>query len=167
MDYEQTYDDGTIKISRSKHGWHLWARPAVTTLLVKNSEIIVIHEQKNSTKRWIYNCPGGMIEPGETSKQAAARECEEEVGLVPRKLEKFATIQTDFPDTFVDFYIGSDIISGTKADWVEENIDKIEWHSWPDIYQMAVNTDFGDPRLVTALLQLAKQDSLLKAHALI
>jgi 8-oxo-dGTP pyrophosphatase MutT (NUDIX family) len=108
-----------------------------------------------------------MIEPGESSEEAAARECQEEVGLIPRKLYKFAAITTDFPDTFVDFYIGSDIISGTKANWAEEKIGKIEHFTWPEIYQMAIDTKFDDPRLVVAILQLAKQEQLLKAHALI
>lgn len=124
MDYKQVYDDGTIKLSRSEHGWHLWARPAVTTLLVKDGKIIVIHEKKNSTGRWVWNCPGGMIEEGETSGQAASRESEEEVGLIPQKLEKFTTVQTDFPDAFVDFYLGSDLREGQKANWVKKRLEK-------------------------------------------
>ncbi len=166
MDYKQVYDDGTIKISRSEHGWHLWARPAVTTLLVKDNKIIVIYEKKNSTGRWVWNCPGGKIEEAESSEQAAARECEEEVGLTPRKLEKFATVQTDFPDTYVDFYIGSDLRSGQKTNWVEEEIGKIQLHTWDKVYNMALNCEFNDPRLVVAILQLSRQDQLLKSHGL-
>lgn len=167
MNYKQVYDDGTIKLSRSEYGWHLWARPAVTALLVKDGKIVVIHEKKNSTGRWVWNCPGGMIEEGETSEQAAARESEEEVGLIPQKLEKFATVQTDFPDTFVDFYLGSDLREGQKANWVEEEIGKIQEHNWTEVYQMAINTEFDDPRLVVAILQLSKQEELLRRHSLI
>ncbi len=167
MTYKQVYDDGTIKLSRSEHGWHLWARPAVTTLLVRDGKIVVIHEKKDSTGRWVWNCPGGMIEQNETSEQAAARECEEEVGLIPQKLEKFTTVQTDFPDTFVDFYIGSDLKSGQKADWIEEEIGKVQEQSWDEMYQMAINAKFNDPRLVVAILLLSNQQDILRKHELI
>jgi len=77
-------------------------------LLVKNGKIILIEDKKTEKDRWLWNCPGGMIEEGETSKQGAARECEEGAGLIPTKLEKFAPVHTVFPDTFVDYYIWSD-----------------------------------------------------------
>lgn len=167
MEYKQVYDDGTIKLSRSEHGWHLWSRPAVATLLVRDGKITVIYEKKDSTGRWIWNCPSGMIEPGENSEQAAARECEEEVGIIPTKLDKFATVQTDFPDTFVDFYIGSNLQPGQKANWVTEEIGKIQEKSWDEIYRMAADCEFHDPRLIVAILKLSKQTELLKSHNLI
>lgn len=171
MDYKQVYDDGTIKLSRSEHGWHLIARPAVTTLMVTNEhKIIVIREKKDSTQRWVINCPGGMIEPGENSEQAAARECEEELGLIPTHLEKFATIQTDFPDTYNDYYLGRDLKQGHRASWVNqghEQIDSPNEYTWEEIHEMAINTEFSDPRLVVAILQLAKQEELLSSFGLV
>lgn len=166
MAYKQVYDDGTIKIERSEHGWHLLTRPAVTTLIVRNGKIIVIYEKKNSTGRWVWNCPGGMIEKGESSKQAAARECEEEIGVIPQRLEKFATIQTDFPDTHIDYYLGSELKQGQKANWVEEKIGKVQERPWGEIYQMALNCEFNDPRLGAAILQLGKQLEILKDFGL-
>ena len=168
MTYKNVYDDGTIKIDRSEHGWHLQTRPSVTTLLVKDKKITIIHEQKNSTGRWVWNCPGGMIEEGESFEEAAARECNEELGIIPQKLEKFATIQTEFPDTHIDFYLGSDLKQGQKEDWGDEEvIDKVEEHGWDKIYQMALDCKFNAPQLVTAILQLSKNTELLKSHDLI
>lgn len=171
MDYKQVYDDGTVTLSRSDHGWHLVTRPAVTTLLVTEAnKIIVIKEKKDSTQRWVVNCPGGMIEPGEDSVRAAARECEEELGLIPTRLEKFTTIMTDFPDTFNDYYLGSDLEQGEKAPWIDQGSEEIEppkEFSWPEVYEMAMNTEFSDPRLVVAILQLAKMPDVLLSFGLI
>lgn len=167
MDFKEVYNDGTIKVTRSEHGWGVWARPATTTLLVRDGKIILIEDKKTEKDRWLWNCPGGMIEEGETSEQAAARECEEEVGLIPTKLEKFTTIKTDFPDTFVDYYIGSDLQPGQKANWVEEDIGQIKEHSWAELYEFAINYQLRDPRLVVAILLLSKQDNLLKKYKLI
>lgn len=166
MDYQKVYDDGTIKIERSEHGWHLWTRPAVTILLVKNNKIITIHEKKDSTGRWVFNCPGGMINESELSEDAARREAEEEIGLIPQKLEKFATIQTDFPDTYVDYYLGKDLKMGIKKSWSGEEIDEIIEYTWSEMYQMALECKFNDPRLVVAILQLSRKEDLLKSHGL-
>lgn len=166
MDFKEVYNDGTIKVARSEHGWNVWARPAVTTVLVRNGKIILIEDKKSENDHWLWNCPGGMIEPDETSEQAAARESEEETGLIPAKLEKFTTIKTDFPNTYVDYYIGSDLQQGKKADWVEEDVGQIKEHSWEELYELTLNYQVRDPRLVVAILQLAKKPELLKAHGL-
>ncbi len=169
--YANVYDDGTIRIDRSEHGWHLQTLPAVTTLLVtENCKIVVIKEKKDSTGRWVVNCPGGMIEQGESSEAAAAREAEEETGLVPTKLTKFATVRTDFPDTYVDYYLGGNLRQGQKASWViagDEEIESAKEYSWNEVYEMALATEFHDPRLCVAVLQLARQPELLRDFGLL
>lgn len=169
-EFKEVYNDGTIRLTRSEHGWGMQMPPAATTLLVRNKKIILIEDKKTEKDRWIWNCPGGMIEPGETTEQAAARECEEETGIVPGKLEKFASIETDFPCTYVDYFIGSDLKQGKLAPWVEaklENIGQVKEHTWNELNEFAVNYQLRDPRLVVAILLLAKQTELLKSHGLI
>ena len=170
MEFKEVYNDGTIKVTRSDHGWGVWARPATTTLLVRDGKIILIEDKKTENDHWLWNCPGGMIDEGETSEQGAARECEEEVGLIPTKLEKFATIKTDFPDTYVDYYIGSELHQGERAPWVKaklEDIGNTKEHTWEELYAFAINYQLRDPRFVVAILLLAKQDELLRFYSLI
>jgi 8-oxo-dGTP pyrophosphatase MutT (NUDIX family) len=169
-EYREVYNDGTIRLTRSDHGWGMQMPPAATTLLVKNGKVILIEDKKSDGDHWLWNCPGGMIEPGETTEQAAARESEEETGTIPTKLEKFATIATDFPNTYVDYFIGSELTEGKKAPWVEariEDIGKVQEHTWPKLYDFAINYQLRDPRLVVAILLLAKQTELLRSHHLI
>lgn len=168
--FKEVYNDGTIRLTRSKHGWGLQMPPAATTLLVKNGKIILIEDKKIQKDRWLWNCPGGMIERDETTEEAAARECEEEVGIIPMKLEKFASIKTDFPETYVDYFIGSDLKDGRVAPWVKaklENIGEVKEHTWEELYNFALNYQLRDPRLVVAVLLLSKQTELLKSHHLI
>ena len=169
-EYKEVYNDGTMRLTRSEHGWGFQMPPAATTLMKKNKKIILIEDKKTEKDRWLWNCPGGMIEPGETTEQAAARECEEETGIIPTKLEKFASIVTDFPDTYVDYFIGSYLKEGKIAPWVEakiENIGEIKEHSWEELYQFAINYQLRDPRFVVAILLLSKQTELLKRYELI
>lgn len=170
MEFKEVYNDGTIRLTRSDHGWGIQVPPAATTLLVRNCKIILIEDKKTKKDRRLWNCPGGMIESGETTEQAAIRECEEETGIIPTKLEKFASIKTDFPQTYVDYFIGTELKEGEKAPWVEakiEDIGEIKEHTWDELYEFAVNYKLRDPRFVVAVLLLAKQPELLKKHGLI
>lgn len=170
MDFKEVYNDGTIRLTRSDHGWGMQIPPAATTMLVRNRKIILIEDKKSEKDRWLWNCPGGMVEGNETTEQAAARECEEETGIVPTRLEQFARIKTDFPDTYVDYFIGSELKEGKKAPWVEiqlENIGQIKEHTWEELYNFAINYQLRDPRFVVAILLLAKQKDMLKKYELI
>lgn len=169
-EFKEVYNDGTLRLTKSEHGWGMQMPPAATTLLIKNRKIILMEDKKTERDRWLWNCPGGMIEPGETTEQAAARECEEETGIIPTKLEKFASIETDFPGTYVDYFIGSELKEGKRAPWVEaklENIGEVKEHTWDELYQFAINYQLRDPRLVVAILLLAKQTELLKSYGLL
>ncbi len=45
--------------------------------------IILIRQYRYSIDRWIWELPAGTLKPDEDPAAAAARECEEEIGLVP------------------------------------------------------------------------------------
>jgi 8-oxo-dGTP pyrophosphatase MutT (NUDIX family) len=50
--------------------------------------------KRGVTAPWLpnyWNLPGGGVDPGETAMQGAARECEEEISLVPQGLRPLAT----------------------------------------------------------------------------
>lgn len=45
--------------------------------------IILIRQYRYAIDRWIWELPAGSLKPGENPDEAAARECEEEIGLAP------------------------------------------------------------------------------------
>ena len=49
-------------------------------------QIILIRQYRYSLNRWIWELPAGSLKPGEDPTAAAARECEEEIGLVPGRV---------------------------------------------------------------------------------
>ncbi|MGE0043358.1 MAG: NUDIX hydrolase [Vicinamibacterales bacterium] len=50
--------------------------------------VILIRQYRYALDRWIWELPAGSLEPGEDPDRAAARECEEEIGLVPGRVER-------------------------------------------------------------------------------
>ncbi|MEI6667804.1 MAG: NUDIX hydrolase [Acidobacteriota bacterium] len=51
--------------------------------LLDDARIVLIRQYRYALDRWIWELPAGSLEPGEDPVAAAARECEEEIGLVP------------------------------------------------------------------------------------
>jgi ADP-ribose pyrophosphatase len=51
-------------------------------------KIILIRQYRYTIDRWIWELPAGSLKPGEDPAAAAARECEEELGLAPAKVTR-------------------------------------------------------------------------------
>ena len=51
-------------------------------------KIILIRQYRYTIDRWIWELPAGSLKPGEDPDAAAARECEEELGLAPAKVTR-------------------------------------------------------------------------------
>jgi ADP-ribose pyrophosphatase len=56
--------------------------------------VILIRQYRYTLGRSIWELPAGSLEPGEDPAAAAARECEEEIDLVPGRVER---VQAFFP----------------------------------------------------------------------
>lgn len=51
-------------------------------------QIILIRQYRYTLDRVIWELPAGTLKPAEAPETAAARECEEEIGLVPKRVER-------------------------------------------------------------------------------
>ncbi len=63
--------------------------PSVVIVPVTDDgRVMLIRQYRASVDRELWELPAGGINPGETPEEGAARECEEEICLVPRSLER-------------------------------------------------------------------------------
>jgi len=53
--------------------------------------IVLIRQYRWAIGQWIWELPAGSLEPGERADRAARRECAEEIGLRPSRLERLGT----------------------------------------------------------------------------
>ena len=156
MKFKSLYNDGTINVKRSAdgHAWDLIVRPAAMCLpILDNGKFLLIYEKKRTGMR--IGFPGGMIEGKEGAKHAAQRECEEEVGLSPSHLKRFAVVKTGFPDTSVTYYLGRSCKSCEPKPWGE--VSKTREITYRQLVKMAMDAELSDPRLIKAVLLLKKQ----------
>jgi ADP-ribose diphosphatase len=62
--------------------------PSVVIIPMKDRDhVILIRQYRPAIAREIWELPAGSMDQGETAEAAAARECEEEIGLVPQRVE--------------------------------------------------------------------------------
>lgn len=104
-------------------------------LLLKDDAILLAMKKRGfGANRW--NGVGGKIEPGETIEQAAIRECQEEISVTPKNLEKIAH-HTFLLPSLTDQ--GGTMISHTfiTRDWEGEPTESEEmaprWFAFADI----------------------------------
>ena len=56
--------------------------------LQHDGRVVLIRQYRHSVKRDLWELPAGGINAGESPEAAAARECEEEIGLAPARVTK-------------------------------------------------------------------------------
>ena len=67
--------------------------PSVVLLPMPSpGEIILVRQYRHAVDRFLWELPAGSLDPGETPDQAAARECHEEIGLRPGRLERLLAL---------------------------------------------------------------------------
>jgi len=66
--------------------------PASVVLLPMQDDdhVILIRQYRHSIGREMWELPAGSVDAGESAEAAAARECEEEIGLVPERVQRIA-----------------------------------------------------------------------------
>ena len=64
------------------------APSVVIVPVAEDGRVILIRQFRASVDRELWELPAGSMNIGESPEEAAARECEEEIGLVPRSLER-------------------------------------------------------------------------------
>jgi ADP-ribose pyrophosphatase len=68
--------------------------PAAAVILPvpEPGQVILIRQYRHAVAQWLWEAPAGSVDPGESPEQAAARECHEEIGLLPETVVRLAAM---------------------------------------------------------------------------
>lgn len=122
-------------------------------------ELILIRQYRYVIDRYVWELPAGTLEPGEALEVAARRECEEEIGLVPGRIE---TVGALFPtpgicDELMTFFRCSELGPPPPDSTAAKDDDEvIEPRAFPlaEVRAMLGRGDIMDMKTVAALALL-------------
>ena len=74
-------------------------------------KVILIRQYRYTIDRWIWELPAGTLKPNEDPAKAAARECEEEINLVPHRVTPLGSFYPSpgFCDELMNFFRCEDL----------------------------------------------------------
>jgi len=56
--------------------------------MTHEGDVILVRQYRHAIGRWMWELPAGSLDPGESAEQGAIRECHEEIGLIPGRVER-------------------------------------------------------------------------------
>ena len=92
--------------------------PSVVLLPIpEDGQIVLVRQYRPSISRETWEVPAGSVDPGETAEAAAVRECEEEICLVPHRVERILGLfpAPGFCDEELIFFRVSDLRPPTSG----------------------------------------------------
>lgn len=119
-------------------------------------------------KELFFDPPGGMIDPGETARQAAARELLEETGYEAKKLKQWSRSTFDGMVRFEEFvFVAKNMkrVTDHNPEAAGEKIKLIEM-PWKEAVQLSLNHQMRRRDIMLAILSMEfdpKQKAKLKA----
>jgi ADP-ribose diphosphatase len=131
--------------------------PSVVIIPMRDDgQVVLIRQYRASVDRELWELPAGRVDTGETPEQAVARECEEEIGLVPRTIERIRGLYPapGFCDEELIFFRASELEppppdSPRKPD--EDEYIHVQPHSVAAARAMVTNGEIVDLKTAYAL----------------
>jgi ADP-ribose pyrophosphatase len=74
--------------------------------VTEDARIVLVRQYRHPIGRWVWELPAGSLNHGEDPERAAARECQEEIGLIPGAVEKLGSLfpTPGYCDEEMNFY---------------------------------------------------------------
>lgn len=121
--------------------------------------IVLIRQYRYAVDRHIWEVPAGSLEPGENPDEAAARECEEEIGLVPGCLERLGSLlpTPGFCDELMNFYRCTELrppAADSTARRDEDEVIEPRTFSLDEVWRMIDAGEILDMKTVAGLAML-------------
>lgn len=110
----------------------------VSAAIIKNEtgEILICQRGKGGICEYLWEFPGGKLEPGETSEECLIRECREELGIEIKIQELFAQTTHAYPEITIAFsFFLAKLMKGEPRAEVHESIqwvlpEELELHEF-------------------------------------
>jgi 8-oxo-dGTP diphosphatase len=97
----------------------------VSAAIIRNSdnEILICQRGPGGSCQFLWEFPGGKIEPGESPEECLVRECREELGIDIEVQDLFEQTKYSYPERDIEFmFFRTSLINGVPASSVHNSI---------------------------------------------
>lgn len=120
----------------------------------EDGKLLMVHQYRNALDRYTLEIPaGGLNSPDEPTKDAAARELEEETGYRSKDLELLLTIRTTvaFCNEKIDIYVAHNLIE-SKQHLDEDEFIHVEAYPIEELCEMIYAGKIEDAKTISAIM---------------
>ena len=121
-------------------------------------EVLLVRQYRHATGgRWLLEVPAGKLDPGESPESCARRECEEETGFRPERLDALGGIWTTpgFTDEWIHLFLARDLAPG-RQNLQEDEALSVERLPLVEALRFALDGGIDDGKSIAALGRAAR-----------
>ena len=128
--------------------------------------IVLVRQYRPAIGRWAWELPAGTLKPGENVEKAAVRECHEEIGLIPSRLERLGTFfpTPGYCDEEMNFYLANGLREAGEGDEAAQPDEDEDIQTQPfsrqEIERMIAAGEIIDLKTVAGLALLRQNSQL-------
>lgn len=103
--------------------------PGAVTLVPMDAEgrVLFVRQYRHASGKTLLELPAGTLEPGENPAACAARECQEEVGMAPRRLTGLGGffLAPGYSTEYIHLFLAEDLIHSPLDPDADEDIQVV------------------------------------------
>ncbi|HET8645630.1 MAG TPA: NUDIX hydrolase [Vicinamibacteria bacterium] len=151
LDVDEVVEPGEVRATREvvRHAG------SVAALAVEDDgRVALVRQYRYAVGEAVWELPAGRIDKGETPEQAVVRELEEEAGVRPGRIERFAFFYTTpgFCDEKMYVFRATGLAHVTARPEEDERIE-LRWFTPPEIDALLDSGEIREGKTLVALLK--------------
>ena len=164
---EEVYAGRLVRVARDvvREGEQTYVREVVAhpggaaaVPVFDDGTVALVRQYRHPARRYVLELPAGKLDPGERPEQTAARELEEELGLVAGRMEQLSEFYTTpgFCAERLWVFLATDL-SETPSRREEDEIIEVVRMPFERARRMAAEGEIDDAKTIIGLLLAARR----------
>lgn len=151
------FETRRVTVRNTEHTFYVFPHPgAVAIVAERDGQIALIKQYRPAVERVMLEIPAGVLEPGEDPQAAAARELEEETGLIAGELVRLGGLYATpgYSAEYLHVFLATDLSEGETSFDPGEQIDELLWLTPDQMTEAVRRGELEDAKTIAALFLL-------------